>query len=168
MRIGTLDDASYGEAIFDVAAGTVVGSPVVAGSATSPVADIKYYRAAGFYRCRLSVSRIDAPSTSCRSKFFVLQDDSTVTYAGDGTSFIYGWGLQHERNPSPSSYIPTVSTIITRAVDRFALTDLSWFNALEGNIPDRSDGAIRSRHCHCGFLPRRWHRRHINSALFRY
>lgn len=48
--------------------------------------------------------------------------NGAVSYAGDGSSGIYVWGLQAEIGWSaPSSYIPTAGSAVTRAADQIGL-----------------------------------------------
>jgi phage-related protein len=68
----------------------------------------------GWYRC--SVTTITAPLVAT-SFYIVLSNGSTTNYAGDGTSGIYIWGAQLETGNTATSYIPTISTQVTRAVD---------------------------------------------------
>jgi len=70
----------------------------------------------GWYR--LSISRAAGAGTS----FFVAgtaSADNTASYVGDGTSGAYFWGAQIEAGAYASSYIPTLSTAVTR-VDELA------------------------------------------------
>jgi hypothetical protein len=49
-------------------------------------------------------------------------------YTGDGTSGIYIWGAQVEAAPTPSSYIPTAGSTVTRAAETFTIpaANLPW------------------------------------------
>ena len=56
------------------------------------------------------------------------------TYQGDGTSGIYIWGAQLEAASTPSSYIPTEASAVTRAADNVSRVLGDEFNANEGVI----------------------------------
>lgn len=56
-------------------------------------------------------------------------------YSGDGTSGIYIWGAQLEAGSTPTSYIPTTSTPVTRAADTLTINKSSnWFNSVNGTL----------------------------------
>lgn len=64
-----------------------------------------------------------------------LRDGST--YVGDGTSGVYFWGAQIERNGFPSSYIPTPSGggTATRSAEGFSIDNVNTFlNRNEGSF----------------------------------
>jgi hypothetical protein len=63
--------------------------------------------------------------------------DDNLIYTGDGTSGIYIWGAQLEEGSSPSPYIPTLDTPVTRAAD-VAYIDgedfAEFYNQNEGSV----------------------------------
>ena len=66
-------------------------------------------------RCVVGLAAGIAVSTTALG---LATDDQVVTYLGDGASGIYAGGAQHEANAlSCSSYIPTTSAGVTRAVE---------------------------------------------------
>ena len=81
----------------------------------------------GWYRC--SVSRTTSGTTY--SNAYVVTDNNIISYTGDGTSGIYIWGAQLEVGAYASSYIPTVASQVTRAVDSATLSGSNftqWYN----------------------------------------
>ncbi len=61
------------------------------------------------------------------------------TSAGDGLSAlngdtIYAWGAQMEAGAAASSYIPTTTASVTRAVDVPTFSDLTWFDGTSESI----------------------------------
>lgn len=56
-------------------------------------------------------------------------------FNGDGVSGIYAYGAQLEAANSPSSYIPTTTTAVTRAADYCINTSIGgWFNSSDGSL----------------------------------
>ena len=65
------------------------------------------------------------------------QDGRTPAYQGDSTKGLLIWGTQSEFASFPTSYIPTTSSTVTRAVDTVSLTGTNfsnWYNGSEGSI----------------------------------
>jgi hypothetical protein len=65
----------------------------------------------GWYRCSITFTTV----TDVDGSFIVQLGAGNVTV--DGSNFAYIWGAQLEAGASPSSYIPTVASTATRAVD---------------------------------------------------
>ena len=72
----------------------------------------------GWYRCIIT----DDPTSQQDPVFYIYKDVGDITYQGDGNSGIYIWGAQAEFSPYATSYIPTGSTTVTRAVDDIELS----------------------------------------------
>ena len=77
----------------------------------------------GWYRLKLTLK---TPSSFSGSNYFRIWGES-----GYGDSF-YVWGAQEENNRNISSYIPTVSTTITRSGNDMAGATLEGYNKDEG------------------------------------
>lgn len=71
-------------------------------------------------------------SSTCRGTVEVYNGGRT--YTGDGTSGIYIWGAQLEEGSTPSSYIPTTDSPVTRAADNVSRVLGEEFNASEGTV----------------------------------
>ena len=90
----------------------------------------------GWYRCSTTFT---TPSSITFQQVLIgiLQNGTTDTYAGNGSSGIYIWGAQLEVGAFPTSYIPTDSATATRGAD-FAEIDgedfTDFFNQTEGTI----------------------------------
>ena len=106
-----------------------LGTGVATGSGASMVS-----AGDGWWRCIASGALID---TATRSYALRLNNGSSVTYTGDGTSGIYIWGAQLEAGAFPTSYIPTTSAQVTRAADSASMTGAnfsSWYRQDEGAV----------------------------------
>ena len=67
----------------------------------------------GWFRCSVTFT-----ATATNGVFFLYgQPTSNSSFIGDGTSGIYIWGAQVEEASTPSSYIPTAASAVTRAAD---------------------------------------------------
>jgi hypothetical protein len=61
----------------------------------------------------------------------------TNSYTGDGYSGLFIWGAQLEAGTFATSYIPTVTTQVTRAADSASMTGTnfsSWYNQSQGSF----------------------------------
>jgi hypothetical protein len=116
---------------FDVATG-------VLGTVDSGVAALITPFGNGWYRCDATFT---VGSTGVANCSFGIVDSATsarlASYTGDDYSGIYIWGAQLERGSFSTSYIPTVASQVTRAVDAASMTGAnfsSWYNAGEGTL----------------------------------
>ena len=98
-----------GTASFDLIQGVVISNNYLS-------ADIKYL-SDGVYRCSIVV---EATGTDAETVIRLQMRDSqdTSSYQGDGVSGVYMTGIQCERLPFTSSYIPTTDSPSTRSADR--------------------------------------------------
>jgi hypothetical protein len=112
---------SAGTAVFDLAGATVTHTAGTLYSSSS----IEVL-ANGWLR--LSVSIISDGTITCFVDFALSStavptlDSGTPIYTGDGSSFVYVWGMQFELGAFASSYIPTTTTSATRAADAVSFT----------------------------------------------
>jgi hypothetical protein len=73
-------------------------------------------------------------------------NDSVTPISGNGTDFVYVWGLQYEASTYATSYIPTTSASATRVADACSKTGISsligqtsgtiFYDGYFGNEPD--------------------------------
>jgi hypothetical protein len=96
----------------------------------------------GWYRFSVTGA---APATASTSIYIQMQNAATdVNYVGDGSSF-YLWGAQVEAGAYATSYIPTLSTSVTRVAEGCLKTGVSsLIGQTEGTlffdfIPDSKD-----------------------------
>jgi hypothetical protein len=88
----------------------------------------------GWYRCIWTAT---ATATTTPNFFIYLDNGSTTSYQGDGTSGAYIWGAQLEAGAFATSYIPTTTAQVTRIADSATMTGTnfsSWYNATEGTL----------------------------------
>ncbi len=124
LRITNSTEGSGVQAIFDLSAGVVSSAAAIYGAAgfTIPSSPTQITPVGnGWYRCSL-MSLTDA-NGSVNIKGMILLTDATGTttsYNGDNSSGIYAWGAQLELTTTyaVTSYIPTTTSAIQRAVDK--------------------------------------------------
>jgi hypothetical protein len=89
----------------------------------------------GWYRCSLTATL--AASASCTADIFLANADNTNSFAGNAFDGVTLWGFQIGALAFPTSYIPTVASQVTRAVDNASMTGTnftSWFNNAEFSL----------------------------------
>jgi hypothetical protein len=89
----------------------------------------------GWYRCSITAT-FGATSTNGALNILLAKGNQYV-YTGDGVSGAFIWGAQVEAGAFLSSYIPTVASQVTRAIDVASMTGTnftSWYRADEGAL----------------------------------
>jgi len=116
---------------FDLINGTIVtsGAVITAGMQQCPN---------GWWRCW--IAQTSNGSGTGNGAFFQFTNNNinatrSVSYTANGRA-LYAWGGQFEVGSFPSSYIPTLSSSATRALDSARASSLSsiGFNASEGTV----------------------------------
>lgn len=119
-----INSGGVNSGLFDLIAGVFLGD--VSGSVDDPT--IKALSNGWF---RISITKTLVGSSGDVSIF--LSKDGSGTYSGDGTSGLYLWGAQLEEISFASSYIATVATSETRALETHNFPVLN-------NVPFLRDG----------------------------
>jgi hypothetical protein len=129
LRFGA-SAAANGFANFDLDAGTVgtVGAGLSAASIT-PAGN-------GWYRCTITGTTTAAVGSNLG---FYIVTDATASNGQSNTltTSLLLYGAQIEVGSFATSFIPTVASTVTRAVDSASITGTSfspWYNASEGTI----------------------------------
>lgn len=94
------------KAIFDLSNGTVLSS-------TLGNSSIENY-GNGWYRCIITATALATATTNIN---FGLTNGSTLSYSGDGVSFIELFGVMREQGSYATSYIPTNGSTVTRVAE---------------------------------------------------
>jgi hypothetical protein len=148
-RVQLFAQGSPGFAIvtFSLVDGSISSAATVSGGFANASANIV---SVGNDWYRVSLTFTSDTHTSILS--YVLARDSVAT-TGDGYSGIYIWGAQLEARASPTSYIPTVASQVTRSADAASMTGsnfFSWFRADESSFYAEADdlgiGSSANRH----------------------
>jgi hypothetical protein len=90
----------------------------------------------GWYRCTVT-STPTATNAGAIANIGISSNGTTQTYTGDGSNAVILWGAQLEAGAFPTSYIPTVASTVTRAVDVADMTGTnfsSWYRQDEGSL----------------------------------
>jgi hypothetical protein len=88
----------------------------------------------GWYRCSITYPKTSTGTSG--NGIAVVNDAGATTFAGNGTDGLFVYGFQMELAASyPSSYIPTLSTSVTRVADSASKTGIaSLIGQTEGTI----------------------------------
>ena len=136
--IRILDQAATGNG-FTVIVNLTTGQYQTATSGEGIISHVLLERRAGG-GVRFGIAgRTKSTTTTLICDFFVVAGTDPATaplsYAGDGASGIYAWGLQCERGPNVGSYIPTGAAQVTRAADVISITTSAIpYNTAEGTL----------------------------------
>jgi hypothetical protein len=98
----------------------------------------------GWYRVTLSFTATGSPGNIIFPGIYLCSADNNNSYVGTATETMYFWGAQFElSSPNASSYIPTTTAAVTRAVDVASFTGagLSWYNAQQGTFAITAAGS---------------------------
>jgi hypothetical protein len=126
LEINNFTTPVNSEAWFDLSNG-VVGT-VDAGFDQAFIEDV----GDGWYRCSVSFTT-DTSDTAGRLLIRVADADADTTVDLDGTSSILIYGAQFELGSTPSSYIPTAGSTVTRAAETLTASaaNLPWPTPVE-------------------------------------
>ena len=106
LMIRSYNGSSDIDTIFDLSNGIIL---------SGSTGEIKDY-GNGWYRCSHTITAQSTINTAY-SASFVLVNNSSISYQGDGTSGIYIWGANVEQQSYATSYIPTSGSTVTRNQD---------------------------------------------------
>ena len=79
----------------------------------------------GWYRCSVTFTT-DVGDTNGLVRFYPAEGTASSTVDLDGTSSILIYGAQFEEGSTPSSYIPTSGSTVTRSADTMTASNLPW------------------------------------------
>jgi hypothetical protein len=109
---------------FDLSSGTVGGAQ---SGVTASIISV----GGGWYRCQISVVATGTGSSNFGG-LYLTQGGYGDSYAGTNGNGVYVWGAQLEQATFASSYIPTTTASVTRAVDNLKYIGSSNFNNTAG------------------------------------
>ena len=119
------DSTSYNSNSFNIVNGTTDGDP--------NTHKIENY-GNGWYRCSFTANVLNSTGGYNLVRFMMF-NNSTNYYTGDGTSGLYMWGLQLEAGSYPTSYIPTYGVSQTRLSDECVVAGItSLIGQTEGTL----------------------------------
>jgi hypothetical protein len=136
--VGT-SNKGYG---FDLANGTMSAVTGVTSADSFSITNVGN----GWYRCTIVVNILATTAV----EIYPLQNFSSFSYLGDGTSGLFLWGAQLEAGAYATSYIPTTSASVTRNADVISRGNIftnglvtasggTWFVDIRNNIARNRD-----------------------------
>lgn len=116
---------------FDLGAGAVVGGVgynAIKSLGPHPVTGDTVYRCYG--------AEVATTTTSSYQQVRLVSSGTTTSYAGDGSSGLYVWGVNFQQVDNPGSYIKRVSAAASRAADSLTITiaDIAPWSTTRGVI----------------------------------
>jgi hypothetical protein len=126
LHLDTGTDGRY-TIIVDLSNGTIVdtmtfGTPDVVSEGVEPYGN-------GWYRAYIVLNKTSTanvyPQIGLASSDSDANSSGMPSYQGDGTHYIYCYGLQLEAGSYPTSYIPTMGSAVTRSGDAASLTGVA-------------------------------------------
>jgi hypothetical protein len=115
-----------GDGSFETSASTTSPAPTGTGYAISALGN-------GWYRCSVTMT---SANTTLYPHIMLVNDGAITfnsfaqaTFVGDATKGIYLWGAQLETGTTASSFIPTTTIAVTRAVDTAIIAAGSNFSS---------------------------------------
>ena len=131
--------------VFNLSTGT---SSLVTGGSWTNISTSSVQYPNGWWKCVVTATQ--GGGTVVNPRINLLDANGIPNYLGDGTSGIYIWGAQLEQGSTPSSYIPTEASAVTRAADNVSRVLGDEFNANEFSV--YCDFSVGS-----GFFPAAFH-----------
>lgn len=122
--------AVFPNALFNLATKTVITST---GDKTATITDA----GGGWLRCTAYGTCANGVLGGLIAQTLRDSSDNGTAYTGDGVSGLYIWGAQIEACTSPTSYVPTVASQVTRAADIATIEGAnlsSWCNPAQGTL----------------------------------
>lgn len=115
--------------VFDLVAKTATPQANATGSITE--------FANGWFRITATCTATSTGTAATDTFLFLLNAAGSASFTGDGISGVYLWGAQLEETNSPTSYIPTVASTVTRNADVATMTGTNfsdWYSAGAGGV----------------------------------
>ncbi len=125
---GNSGSAHRASADFDLVNG-IANSPSITGNYDSAMAWIEPW-GGGLFRCVLVFRINNDGQTEVGAYALLLQSSGGPdSYTGTTGSGLYAWGMQLEKGPLPTSYIPTTTAAVQRNNDDIRMASLSpWLD----------------------------------------
>ena len=109
--------------------GQVISGPSPSGNFSNASVDVQPYPN-NWFKVSLTYTTDNNPSVTIRNFPYV----DTSALIGDDSSGVLVWGIQLEQGSTPSSYIPTEASAVTRAADNVSRVVGDEFNNDEGTL----------------------------------